>query len=202
MAEPTLLQQAREQLEGSHAPLAHVESHVRRAVQLILQHLEQQQAATSGPAQEPSEPRCRVCGEARSFGHGEEPDEHSYGDGDHDFEPETPDEQQLRGKTDAPDASALDLDALQRLCDAATPAKWCLVDQGTEIVDAYQGRTICELTDVHDAEHDGAFICAAREALPKLIAKVRELQSQLEAARPIVATHKLRTGDVLPEGEP
>lgn len=136
------------------------------------------------PAQVPGEPKCKVCGEPRSFGHGEEPDEHSCGAGDHDFVP----------------PRALDLDELQRLCDAATRGPWKMCPKRVYFL-AADGSPVCDIDDFdnygpielrgHGAEVSGNrpegsmdanadFICAARDALPKLIAKVKELE--VEAA--------------------
>jgi hypothetical protein len=74
---------------------------------------------------------------------------------------------------------ALDLDALQRLCDAATPGPW---DGGSAIVENCDGLTVCEFSDpaADASERDADFICAARDALPKLIARVRELEARFD----------------------
>jgi chemotaxis receptor (MCP) glutamine deamidase CheD len=59
----------------------------------------------------------------------------------------------------------LDLDALQALCDAATPGPW---------------ETDADRFD--DIEEDDAeFIAAAREAMPMLVARVRELEAEKAA---------------------
>ena len=58
----------------------------------------------------------------------------------------------------------LDLDALKRLCEQATPGPW--KPDGLE-----------DFVSV-----DADFICAARTALPQLIAKVERLQKVAEAA--------------------
>jgi hypothetical protein len=66
---------------------------------------------------------------------------------------------------------ALDLDELQRLCDAATPGPW----------DVEDGVVLRKVGDVIFVE-DAAFIAAARDALPKLIARVRELEARVNEA--------------------
>lgn len=63
MSEPTLLQQARQLMESaSHEDhLFDQAPPVFRAVDRMLQYLEERHAAASGPAQVPGEPRCQVC---------------------------------------------------------------------------------------------------------------------------------------------
>jgi len=85
--------------------------------------------------------------------------------------------------TSTDDALAGYLDELERLCAAATPGPWFMQDgdvwccpSGEE-----QQEYIVGLVRVLDFV-DGAFVAAARDALPKLIAKVRELQAELDIA--------------------
>jgi len=96
----------------------------------------------------------------------------------------------LAPKQGPPPATPLDLDALQALCDAATPGPWrchrftadspcdrilASEDLADEVIGAHYGEAL--RIDPKDA----AFIIAAREALPRLIGRVRELEA--EAAR-------------------
>lgn len=71
------------------------------------------------------------------------------------------------------------LDELERLCDAATPGPWS--DANWEI-SGPDREVIFDIPDVAAdvAQADAAFVAAARHALPKLIAKVRELQAELD----------------------
>jgi len=163
MTESTLLQQARDHFEASsRQPEARRRQLERVAFDLLLQHLEQQHAAMRGPAQVPGEPRCKVCGCVEwSLAHAL-----SVNESAHEFVlPGVP-------------VAALDLDELQRLCDAATPGPWKFGDgYAWFTVDGPDGREVCETGDATDAaHHDGAFIAAARDALPKLIAEVRRLR--------------------------
>jgi len=82
--------------------------------------------------------------------------------------------------TDAADAFAGYLDELERLCRAATPGPWTS-HQGS-IWSASSRNPICDIDAGSPDEYDpdARFIEAARHALPKLIAKVRELQAELE----------------------
>lgn len=102
----------------------------------------------------------------------------------------------------------LDLDTLQRLCDAAAPGPWTLhdVNEGTGTPpawhianDAYHNPS----DDGADAfgtfldfgyREDAEFIAAARTAMPELIAEVRRLQAVADAAK------ALRAADALPRG--
>jgi hypothetical protein len=84
--------------------------------------------------------------------------------------------------TDAAEAFAGYLDELERLCNAATPGPWTS-HQGS-IWSASSRNPICDIDAGSPDEYDpdACFIEAARHALPKMIATVRELQSQLENA--------------------
>lgn len=93
--------------------------------------------------------------------------------------------ERTRQGTTAPDA--LDLDALQALCDAATSGPWEY--DGPRLAIFTPGRLgVCEFvdSDVEQAADDanGAFIAAARDALPKLIAEVRRLQAREQRLMP------------------
>ena len=85
--------------------------------------------------------------------------------------------------------SALDLDALEALCDAATPGPWVAAPSPWEGVSAPHGDPrdggSCEIVDcVRGPSHgDAAFIAAAREALPALITRLRAAESEVDAAR-------------------
>jgi hypothetical protein len=79
----------------------------------------------------------------------------------------------------------LDLDALQALCDAATPGPWMFekelatVDSyGVETVDQdpISGQAIFYARGGCASQENAAFVAAAREAVPQLIAEVRRLR--------------------------
>ena len=80
--------------------------------------------------------------------------------------------------------SALDLDALEALCDAATPGPWVAAPSPWEGVSAPHGDPrdggSCEIVDcVRGPSHgDAAFIAAAREALPALITRLRAAEGR------------------------
>jgi len=88
----------------------------------------------------------------------------------------------------------IDLDKLQALCDAATNSPWATSNDGSSENWAvcYVGRDTGDVpwsvntigvrgSELHgDAEHDAAFIAAARTALPELIAEVRRLSQSLD----------------------
>jgi hypothetical protein len=84
--------------------------------------------------------------------------------------------------TDAAEAFAGYLDELERLCHAATPGPWTS-HQGS-IWSASSRNPICDIDAGSPDEYDpdARFIEAARHALPKLIAKVRELQAELDSS--------------------
>lgn len=137
------------------------------------------------PAQVPSEPKCKVCG------HVADSAPHRWGSDDfvkHDFEPDIAlcDHLAAQGEPKPPCAvcgrltggccttkkepstDVLDLDALQRLCDAATPGPWRL---GRLWVTTADGLSKCLAINAR-------FVEIARDALPKLIARVRELEAK------------------------
>ena len=97
--------------------------------------------------------------------------------------------------------SALDLDALEALCDAATPGPWVAAPSPWEGVSAPHGDPrdggSCEIVDcVRGPSHgDAAFIAAAREALPALITRLRAAEGRTAwqpiASVPIGETVKL-----------
>jgi hypothetical protein len=209
VTKPTLLQQARQSFDYARAlPDAQANArfaHVGVAVNRILQHLEQQHADSSGPARTPGEPRCKVCGDvADSAPHRFGSDDHVK----HDFVPNdsTADDRvaALEAMSEAHDHNiatlfrdleglqkpartpstaavpALDLDALQRLCDAATCGPW-EADDGSMTVRS-DDVVVCDVdTGLREGDlADAAFISAARDALPKLIARVRELQAEAD----------------------
>lgn len=92
--------------------------------------------------------------------------------------------------SNAADASALDLDALQRLCDAATPGPWEYDPDAKAVSYDVLGHLAGWVCDVHELQIEGArtrernaaFIAAARDALPKLIAEVK-LHREVARAR-------------------
>jgi hypothetical protein len=72
------------------------------------------------------------------------------------------------------------LDELERLCAAATPGPWFMRDGDVWCCPSSEDQReyIVGLVRVLDFD-DGAFVAAARHALPKLVAKVRELQARI-----------------------
>lgn len=92
-----------------------------------------------------------------------------------------------RDNPDAAEAFAGYLDELERLCNAATPGPWTS-HQGS-IWSASSRNPICDIDAGSPDEYDpdARFIEAARHALPKLIAKVRELQVKLDGSATIEA---------------
>lgn len=68
--------------------------------------------------------------------------------------------------------SALDLDALEALCDGATPGPWKVVDAHTVMDPA--GFCVAGT----EWESDGAFIAAARDAVPALITRLRAAEAR------------------------
>ncbi len=75
--------------------------------------------------------------------------------------------------------SALDLDVLLALCDAATPGPWVAESRGN--IYAPHGDTdggACEITDTTFRDGDAAFIAAAREAVPALITRLRAAEAR------------------------
>jgi hypothetical protein len=95
-----------------------------------------------------------------------------------------------RVETDAADAFAGYLDELERICQAATPGPWRVDEDGDVRAGGAAPFGLCRLAALYapcpveahpcgSNEVDEEFIAAARHALPKLIAKVRELQARL-----------------------
>jgi hypothetical protein len=164
MSEPTLLQQARQRVgmaRDSGGASAGQVANLGIAVDCMLTYLEQRHADGSGPARTPrtpGEPRCKVCG------HDEDSAPHRYGSDDyvkHEFEA----------------VDAFDLDALQQLCDAAAPGPWSSGKAG--VVFNKGGEPVLDaLVGFQDAQ----LAAAARDALPKLIARVRELEQRAQNA--------------------
>jgi len=85
--------------------------------------------------------------------------------------------------TTAAEAFAGYLDELERLCDRASTGPWFMRDGDVWCCPSGEDQQeyIVGLVRVLDFD-DGAFVAAARNALPKLIAKVRELQARAENA--------------------
>jgi hypothetical protein len=97
-----------------------------------------------------------------------------------------------------PDAAGLDLDALTALEAAATRGPWyraknhsrARVDDPDNAIGAFDGphtRYIAVVGDGGDAE----LVCAARNALPALIAEVQELRAEVEQAWAALAGYDL-----------
>lgn len=85
-----------------------------------------------------------------------------------------------------------ELDALERLCEAATPARWRAgaVEKHHVFARHDEGlaglggeRVLLRMNEHFPHEADAAFIAAAREAVPALIAEVRHLRTVVESAR-------------------
>lgn len=79
--------------------------------------------------------------------------------------------------TSTDEAFAGYLDELERLCNAATPGPWT-ADVAAMFVFAPTSESVCEF-DGEARDDDANFIATARHALPKLIAKVRQLQVRI-----------------------
>lgn len=228
MAELALLKHARATMDATDVALREVEviafNRLRATVERMLEHLEQQHAAASGPAGDVDAGRlCQRCELPASYA------VHTDTDGilSHEFVPpeqlvsaaeaqaidvrvkqhfERAQQQTsaMAAKLDAeariralrhargeegcgsftagvPDiADALDLDALQRLCDAATADEWEF-DEAELVVRTVHGPIVCDV-DCGSREcdvADGRFIATARDALPKLIAEVRRLRGEV-----------------------
>jgi len=77
----------------------------------------------------------------------------------------------------------IDLYRLQLLCDAATAGEWHRFYGGEPLCIGGKAGQVADVTfvksmgrDFDQAQHDAAFIATARQALPELIAEVRELR--------------------------
>lgn len=160
MTEQTLLQQARQDLRAASCVSGIGDpaetSAIASAVACILQYLEQRHADMTGPAQVPGPGPATKLDQLIDAARAE------------------------RGKaTAAPDA---DLAELQRLCDAATSGPWEYADDASQVLfgKGTHGGVVCEFPDpAADAtENDANFIAASRDALPKLIAEVRQLRGR------------------------
>lgn len=90
----------------------------------------------------------------------------------------------------------LDLEKLERLAKAATPGPWAVDDESTQdfgrlyVAKGRTGKLLgriaevfenCLVRDKAERESNAQFIAAARNALPALIARIRELEQ--DAAR-------------------
>lgn len=210
----TLLQQARLFLEESDAQ----DTPQWQVLDCMLQYLAQRHADASGPARTPGELRCKVCGgpvfsytgrcvascinecrpptvtlhdlvltpgERKALPDGRELINHGSATLYVNLRDNT-------ARYDAPPSTAvgdLDLDALQRLCDAATPGPW-VYSELLASIGGRDGALVCAMTTSRldeagdeqnpQAAADGEFLEAARDALPKLIAKVRDLERRME----------------------
>lgn len=76
---------------------------------------------------------------------------------------------------------AIDLDELERLAKAATPGPWeyRLVGRQANIIMA-DTEPLCATKYSHNKSHDAAYIVAACNAVPELVARIRELERQRE----------------------
>jgi hypothetical protein len=81
--------------------------------------------------------------------------------------------------TTAAEALAGYLDELERICEAATPGPWTRDEHGDGLI-APGHHPVAEAWGGASRFDNARFIEAARHALPKLIAKVRELRAELE----------------------
>lgn len=82
--------------------------------------------------------------------------------------------------------TAAELDALEALANAATPGPWVVVFDASGRVAWIKGPKHVGVVDSYGSTpsldcsgSDGEFIAAAREAVPKLIAQIRDLGRQL-----------------------
>ena len=85
--------------------------------------------------------------------------------------------------------SMIDLDELMKLREAATPGPWksctdevyvCGELSYYDYVGNAEGQeVVSRITSV--SEEDSAYICAACNAIPELVARIRELEAQLRA---------------------
>lgn len=195
-SEPTLLQQARFFLDAlrkfplNQTPPDAYDETIVWAVECMLQHFEQREAAGHGPAQVPGEPAAppTVLMHKLSLHPGERtelPDGRHVHNGascavfidvvDGVVHVEAPAPQPT--PADTADAFNGWLDELQKLCDALQPGPWELDD--TDDAELPIRRVLDGIGVAEAASYpSGAFIAASREAVPKLIAKVRELQGQ------------------------
>lgn len=78
-----------------------------------------------------------------------------------------------------------ELDKLKRLANAALPGPWVVVRGSSGRVVWIENKAGCEVVDTADTgivcrHEDANFIAAAREAVPRLIARVRELEDLLD----------------------
>jgi hypothetical protein len=103
-------------------------------------------------------------------------------------------------------SNPLDLDALQALADAATPGPWCTQAWGDFPPDGMDrpdmlARSISTdddespefvLVSGENAVNDAWFLAAAREAVPALIERVRELEAELADSSLIYEVGTLR----------
>jgi hypothetical protein len=79
--------------------------------------------------------------------------------------------------------TTLDLDALEALCNAATPGAWVRSSLGFQVLTRNAERSVCELNATESVGSQIAtadFIAASRAALPALIAEVRRLRAGLK----------------------
>lgn len=83
-----------------------------------------------------------------------------------------------------PSPEPLDVEAIRKRCDAATPGPWAATQPEERHRDALQitsrGYVIAELGDEVTNE-DAAFIAHAREDVPRLLAEIGNLTSELDA---------------------
>lgn len=77
-----------------------------------------------------------------------------------------------------------DIDALQALVDEVTPGSWTY-DQFKELVISEVADSVADIGDQHMTDADGFFIAAARNAMPVLLAYVRELERGMAQAAQI-----------------
>lgn len=162
MAEPTLLQQAREHLHTARAYVTGATlraTAVETAVMCILRHLEVQAA-------EDAARQARYARKVQDYAERVRGIDAGLGD-------------PAQGNTQPASVIAEDnLTELERLCTEATAAPWMSDDSG-DVFDE-DGETLFTRYLVAGGAEDGAFIAKAREALPKLIAEVRRLRGELE----------------------
>ncbi|MBR5883350.1 MAG: hypothetical protein IKY97_07775 [Mailhella sp.] len=85
----------------------------------------------------------------------------------------------------------IDLDELERLAKAATPGPWKYRTIGREaVVIMADTEPLCATKYRHNKDHDAAYIVVACNAVPELIARVRELEERIAELTQENSSHK------------
>ena len=72
----------------------------------------------------------------------------------------------------------IDLDKLMRLHAAATPGPW-KVEKNHTAYDSW-GDSVCYTQQCHNLDNNLAYIVAACNAIPELVARIRELEAEIK----------------------